>query len=56
MTPLGELVEGVPHGGYDSSKAHVGFQGHGFEDVVNSAHPIFRPLTGVRPCRSISRI
>jgi hypothetical protein len=37
-------------------EAHVGFQGRGCEDGVNSSHPLSQPMAGVRACRSISKI
>jgi len=39
-----------------TAEAHVGFQGRGLEDGVNSSHPLSQPMAGVRACRSISKI
>ena len=39
-----------------TDEAHVGFQGRGLEDGVNSSPPLSQPMAGVRACRSISKI
>jgi hypothetical protein len=37
-------------------EAHVGFQGRRCKDGVNAPPPISQPMTGVQPCRLVSRI